>query len=113
MRLWTALICTVIALQSMVVRGETWSCSYTYYDESRVFVRQRVDGGFTDPTSDHLVVYTVLNEDDSAIHLYSSYFGNLNNYYATLLNKENKTFSGIYLGTERNSALISGPCEIY
>ena len=112
MRLWIVLICTVIALQSMVVRSETWSCSYQHGGEPKVFVLKRVEGGFTDPTSVAPVVDTVLKENDRVIHLYStvSEFGT---YFATLLSKENKTFSMVSLGPEGNSNVSSGPCRVY
>ena len=54
----------------------------------------------------------VITENDRVIHLYNT-IGDLGSYIATLLNKENKRFSPVYLGTYKNSVITGGPREIY
>ena len=113
MKFWTTLFCTVIALQSMVVRGETWSCSYIFRDEQSVFVLVRVDGGFKNPTYDDSSVRKVLTETDRVIHLYNT-VGYSGDYSALLLNKKAKTFSTVLLKPNGiHSDIVEGPCEVY
>ena len=113
MRLWIVLICTVIALQSMLVRGETWSCSYKWNNESRVAVRQRVDGGFIDPIYPYTPrpVIKVVHENNKVIHLHSEVG---DHYYATVLSKTDRTFGMTSLKSDGRSDIgIQGRCEIY
>lgn len=114
MRPWALLICTVIALQSMVVRGETWSCSYTWGNVPKVFVRQRVDGGFTDPSHPiaHRPVNKVVFEDEKVIHLHSELLGE---YYATVLSKTDGTFGMTSLRSDGtpSTGSVKGRCEVY
>ena len=115
MRLWIVLICTVIALQSMVVRGETWTCSYNRVTgESGIIVRQRVEGGFADPTDPFAPVPMdlILYENDNVIHLYEEIS---DQFYATLFNKTYKTFVTVGLKETGSVSLLpmEGKCEVY
>ena len=98
MKLWIALLCTVIALQSMVVRSETWSCTWTNASGDPVIViRQRAEDRFIDPTMPVglRVVAEILYENDKVIHFYEEL---ADTYYATLFNKTDKTFGMVGLG---------------
>ena len=77
----------------MVVRSETWTCSYNRGDKSSVFVRVRVEGGFKDPTFDRSQVQRVLTENDRVIHLYDT-VSDFGTYYATLWDKQKNVFDG-------------------
>lgn len=93
------------------LEAETWSCPYQHNNEQGLFVRERVSGGFQDPTYQSSVEI-ILRENKRFIHLYS-HQDHFDSYYATVLNKENKKFSMVALQPGNNTDIIEGDCVIY
>ena len=114
MRLWTVLICTVIALQSMVVLSETWSCSYINSDQPYVAVFERVEGGFINPTDDITppLLDEVVFENDEVIHLHHLM---QDGYVATILSKTNKAMAVVMLTSDGSiiPGVTEGRCKVY
>ena len=93
-------------------QAETWSCPYQYGNEQKLFVKERVSGGFRTPTYDGASVNIILRENERYIHLYYSHDA-FTDYFAIVLDKEDKEFSMVALDPGNNSNIIEGDCVIY
>ena len=89
-------------------KSETWICRYEHQGNKKSFVRYRKGFQFV---SDYGGTSQILNVNEDNIHLYS-FFPDLDNYYASFLDKKNSMFSMIALNPGKDSALISGNCII-
>ena len=98
-------------LYPFTLQAETWSCPYQVGNETNLFIRERVSGGFRSPTWE-ATVDTILNENERTIHLY--HYGQVTaNFFAVVLDKEDKKFSMVALDPGNNSVIIEGDCVIY
>ena len=89
--------------------AETWSCSYVHKGEVSSTIRIRKGESFeTSYGSLHKIIY----EDENFIHLYSS-FNAFYSYFATVLNKQNKSFSMVAINGKNDTDIISGKCLIH
>tara|TARA_Y100001936_G_C15761822_1_gene501651 strand:- start:229 stop:567 length:339 start_codon:yes stop_codon:yes gene_type:complete len=94
------------------LEAETWSCSYLHENNQKVFIRERVSGGFQDPTYARASVEIILRENERFIHLYSPQ-DHFTSYYASVLDKKNMRFSMVALKPGVNSDIIEGDCVVY
>ena len=89
--------------------AETWSCSYVYKGEVNNTIRIRKGDSFkTGWDSLHKIIY----EDNNFIHLYDSFLS-FTDYFATVLNKQNKSFSMVAINGKNDTDIISGKCLIH
>ena len=93
------------------LNAESWSCNYKFKDETRYFTAKRINSNF-ELSGISSADFSIINENESSIHLYASYPNSLTRYFAVLLDKEQNFFTMIALDTNKNSALISGKCRI-
>lgn len=97
---------------SFDINAETWTCTYDHANEQKIFVRERTNGGFINPTNEYSYVEEILREDDELIHLYSPQdFYTM--YYAIVLDKKDKKFSMVGLDPGNNTSIIEGDCLVY
>ena len=94
--------------------SETWSCSYLWKGESRNYINQRIGNYFVKPNG---VKEVIIKETENFIHLYQSFDG-FDDYFATHLDKINKTFAMVALnpgGTNGmgNTKVVTDDCIVY
>ena len=99
----------VSSLQNL--NAESWSCKYKFKDETRYVTAKRINSNF-ELSGISSGDFSIINENQSSIHLYASYPNSLTRYFAVLLDKDQNFFTMIALDTNKNSALISGKCRI-
>ena len=93
------------------INAETWSCNYNFKDETRYLIAKRINSNF-ELSGISSGDFSIINENESSIHLYASYPNSMTRYFAVLLDKDQNFFTMIALDTNKNSALISGKCRI-
>ena len=96
-----------------ISKAETWSCSYLYNGEANIKVMERKGDSFTQifKVGDEEVQLedNIIFEDEELIHLhFNAGFG----YYATVLNKEENSFSMVGLDGVADTDIITGKCKI-
>ena len=102
------LIVMLSSISLEAVKSETWICRYTHQGKKKSFIRYRKGFEFV---SDYDATSEILNENEDNIHLYS-FYSDLDDYFATFLDKKNSMFSMIALNPGNDTALISGDCKI-
>ena len=92
-----------------VVNAETWSCTYQFGGEIMKFRKYRQGDQFNNPDSGF---YKIIDENRTKIHLYKTFYPDMNNYYAVSFDKKKRMFSMVALNPDNDSKIISGPCNI-
>ena len=73
------------------------------------FRKYRQGDQFNNPDSGF---YKIIDENRTKIHLYKTFYPDMNNYYAVSFDKKKRMFSMVALNPDNDSKIISGPCNI-
>ena len=92
--------------------AETWMCSYLFNGKSENLIRKRIGQIFVDPSSKNDSGWQIIFENDKQINLHKTFSPHFIDYFAILLNKQEKKFSMIAFEIEKPTDFIKGDCSI-
>jgi menaquinone-dependent protoporphyrinogen IX oxidase len=96
------------------LKAETWSCIYSYNNETRTYELKRVAGkSFARVNNGKTDSYKmkIVKETNKYIHLYES-IGSFETAFLTILDKKNTAFVMVGLEYKNSTAIIEGKCIV-